>query len=122
MEQLLFLALFVAIGLFNVIGRWLKRKMEEQARQNAPPEPPVGRVPPIEVPERPARRLRMPAPPPEEGVMPAVRVPARRAAVRGAARIPSRLGGQADLRRAIVLMSVLGPCRALDRDGPDAVR
>lgn len=119
MEQWLFFAIFIAVGLFNLLGRWLKRRMEEQARQNAPAEPRVERFPEIEIREMPAPR-RMPAPPPPEPVAPAV--PARRPAVREVARVPTRLGGRTDLRRAIVLMSVLGPCRGLESEGPDAVR
>lgn len=121
MEQWLFFAIFVAIGLFNLLGRWLKRRMQEQARQNAPPEPPAPRFPEVEIREIPAPR-RMPAAPPPEPVVPPVRVPARRSAVREIARVPTRLGGQTDLRRAIVLMSVLGPCRGLESEGPDAIR
>jgi hypothetical protein len=117
-EQLLIFAVFLLVGIFNFIVRLLR---ERQRRRRAPadaeaetselPElslPPGTRVrvpsPPAELPPQPVAAPR-PAPPPA----PAVPVTERRL-------LRMRLGSRTDLRRAIVLMTVLGPCRAHDLD------
>jgi len=111
-EQILLLLLFVLVPLFSLLVRWLQRRAREQQRP-MPPEPsamdPVGREerPPARMPPRarviePARsregpRERPPAPRPQLVI--------RRA---------GPLGGRAAVRRAVVAMTILGPCRGLE--------
>jgi hypothetical protein len=108
-EQLLLLALFLLVALTSALGRWLKARMEGRpAAQTRPPDGVTVRRPP-----RPPRALVVSGgTPPGTNVQPAPPAPveARRRSPRPA------LGDRADLRRAIVLMAVLGPCRALERE------
>jgi hypothetical protein len=115
MEQIGLLALLALFGLVQLLVRWLR------GRAPAPPAPaPPAPGPPLPRREAPQPadeevvvRVRLPAPPP--GPAPIVRVQ------RGAAEVVARprrhyatLGTRADLRRAIVLREVLGPCRAME--------
>jgi len=111
-EQLLFFALFVVIALANLIARALKARLaRRQAAETEQPRPVreiPRRLPPrvvITAPE-----WRPPTTAPTAITTPPVARPVRR-------RPRLRLGGPPDLRRAIVLMTVLGPCRALEREG-----
>jgi hypothetical protein len=120
MEQILLLAAFLLLGLINAIVRWLQR------RPGTPgPEPEAPR-------SEPETRLPVPRTRPAPAAAPVhARVPPREPAVSAPRRMPSaapdvharrrrrvhpRLGRRADLRRAIVVMTVLGPCRALERE------
>jgi hypothetical protein len=110
-EQFVLFAIFLLVGALNLLIRWLRSRAEP------PPKPPDAR--PRPGPEAPARdvpglppRIRLPAPPPAPPApvrtqpAPVATLPAR------PRQIPHRLGGRRELRRAIVLMEILGPCRA----------
>jgi hypothetical protein len=122
-EQLVFLALFLLFALLNLIVR-LFRERAAKPPDTAPP--PLRRPPPPRPPEplarpAPARVAQPPAPAP---VVPGPAAPALAApAAAPARRRPrARLGGPRDLRRAVVLMTVLGPCRALEAEEREAPR
>lgn len=102
-EQLVLLLVFVLVPLLNLLVRWIQQRARERAAPLPDPAPREARTPgpmprvrtvqpaaPCEGPAAPA-----PAPPPP---------PRRRA---------GPLGGPAGLRRAIVAMTILGPCRGL---------
>jgi hypothetical protein len=109
-EQLLLLALFLLVALASSLARWLKTRMADHLpAETRPPHGVIVRRPP-HPPGEPATSVS--TPPPVPSVRPAPPLPAETR--RGAA--PSRLGDRSDLRRAIVLMAVLGPCRALERE------
>ena len=106
-EQILLLLAFILLPLLNLLFQRIKRRVESET----PAEEPVTRVPrpPRAVPARPSssrpagdrgRRLESPA----------LAVPPRRLRFnkRSLFRTPR------DLRRGIILMTLLGPCRALD--------
>jgi hypothetical protein len=111
MEQVLLLALFLLVALASTIARWLKSRLE--------PRPPAEPTRPTEVAGRPR-----PAGPREVMLIPTPPTPAEtrprkpEPSVRPRRPPRPRLGRPADLRRAIVLMAVLGPCRALEREEP----
>lgn len=117
MEQFGLLILFALVGLFQLLVRWLRSRAAAAAAAAPPapvskPEAPAARAAP---PERPSRR---PVPDDEELF---VRVPLP-AAPTAHAEVPRRrrlVGGRAELRRTIVLMEILGPCRAT-ADGESA--
>ena len=119
LEQILLLLAFVLVPLFNLLVRWLRRRAQEQ-HPPQPAEPPIAapvsregwpaamppRVQaiapaPDEAPRRETRRETPPAPQPRPG--------RRRAAP---------LGGRPAVRRAIVAMVILGPCRGLEEPPP----
>lgn len=112
MEQLILLAIFLLVGLLNVVIRWLRQRADASSPETGSSPPPTLGLPPA------ARTV---VPPPAQPTAPAVRAarppvsrppqPRRRPAAGG------RLHGRADLRRAIVAMTVLGPCRALEDEG-----
>jgi hypothetical protein len=110
-EQVGILLLFLVVVLFNLISMFLSRRKQQAEADEAarPPGPPP--VPPRLPPRVVVAPPRVAAPTP--GPVPAP-APVRRAAV---ARLPrGGLGGPRELRRAIVLLTVLGPCRALEDD------
>jgi hypothetical protein len=121
-EHILLLLVFVLVPLFNLLVRWLQRRAREQQRRPRPAEPPMAEpvaregwppaaMPPRvrviapalsqEAPRKESRRKTPPAPQP--------RPVHRRAAP---------LGGRAAVRRAIVAMAILGPCRGLEEPPP----
>jgi hypothetical protein len=107
-EQLILLALFLIVGLVNFVIRWLRER-----QQTRPPESPER----VEVPELIVRRT--PLPPPEVPTVappPPPPPPPRRPVPRSRAAMHVRLDSRADVRQAIVLMTVLGPPRALEQD------
>lgn len=109
MEQLLLLALFLLVVFAGSLARWLKARME--ASRPAETRPPDGVT--VRRPQRPLGEPAMPArTPPVAYAQPSPPPPveARRRAPR------PLLGGPSDLRRGIVLMAVLGPCRALEHE------
>jgi hypothetical protein len=115
MEQLLLLVLFLLVVFAGSLARWLKARME--ASRPAETRPPDG-----DAVRRPQRLLGEPAvparTPPVTYAQPSPPPP-----VETQRRSPQpRLGGPSDLRRAIVLMAVLGPCRALEREEPSPQR
>jgi hypothetical protein len=107
-EQLLFIALFVLVPLFNFLAKVLRQRRRPAAPipQAEEPGEPVTALPPprvlLPVPEPPRPSARPPR-------APAVLVVERRR------RAPYRLR-PADVRRGLVLMTILGPCRALERE------
>src|SRR5688572_2788835 len=112
--ELLYVLGFIAIVLFNYIARRAasRRQQQEQAEQPVAPEPaPVADAPLEDIWGRSAAA----APAPVPLVAPRPAPPAARAEPRRPRRIhPARalLKDKRDLRRAVVLMMVLGPCRA----------
>jgi hypothetical protein len=146
-EQLVFLALFLLLGLLNLIVRLFRERAEKPPGGPAPVPPPTPRPAPTPrpvPPRRPAPTLppppTLPGPSPAPARAPAARrpataapasapapptppaVPAGTGPVRRSRRASVRLGGPRDLRRAIVLATVLGPCRALEGREPDRER
>jgi hypothetical protein len=126
-EQVLLLALFILVPLFNLLVRWLRQRVLTQqpdAGPQAPPEPAgdgrppqPSELPPVTVPPR-IRRGAAAARAVEEAVRPraiAATAPPRRARRRSR---PLHIGTVRNLRRAIVLMAVLGPCRAQETAPP----
>ena len=106
-EQILLLLAFILLPLLNLLFQRIKRRVESETPAEEPvasvPRPPRA-TPPYPSPSRPAgdrgRRLESQA----------LAVPARRRRFNK----NSLFGTPRDLRRAIVLMTLLGPCRALD--------
>ena len=140
--ELIYVLIFVGIMLFNfVMQRAAKRRQEEappeeQTAQNQPLEEVFGRrqpqtqeppeevfgrrQPPAQEPleevfgrRQPVSAVQAPpaAPPPRVRPREAVAPPALR---RRANAFRSLLSDKGDLRRAVVIMTVLGPCRALE--------
>jgi hypothetical protein len=117
--ELLYVLGFIAIVLFNFIAQRAarRRQQEEQAQAPLPPareEPLEDELPEDELPEDVWGRA--PAPPPPAPVVAPRPAPAP---VLVQPPIPRRvhparalLNDRRDLRRAVVLMMVLGPCRA----------
>lgn len=107
-EQILLLLLLVLVPLLNLLVRWLRRRVREghgseaAAREAQPPAPLPPRARVIE-PPLPARPARQETPPRREA---AASPPVHRRMV--------PLRGRAALGRAIVTMTILGPCRGLE--------
>ncbi len=121
-EQLFLFAIFVLMAVGNAIFRWLQRRMADASRDTAPPDATqeAGRVlpPPVPLPPPAPPRARVvvyASPSPEVArTSPAASVAAAPPRSPSAQRARIRLRGQADIRRAVVLIAVLGPCRADD--------
>ena len=109
--EIIYVLAFLGFVLFNVLTQMARRRRQEEAPADEPPSPaadepledvwgrvpapaPVAAMPPVAAP-RPAP-LPAPAPP------------------RLAHPVRALLRDRSDLRRAVVLMMVLGPCRAQD--------
>ena len=109
-EGLLYILVFLGIVLFNFVQamRRRQRPAEGQAPAEAGHEPPAAQDEPLEdiwgprAAPAPAVAAR-PAPPPARAVRPAPR---------GMHPVRALLKDRRDLRQAVVLMMVLGPCRA----------
>jgi len=112
-EQLLFLFLFVLIPLFNVLRKVLRKRQ---------PAPPLPETRPVES---------MPALPPPRKLhpVPALVHPPARATT--AERRPAPVAeprrrrpylAPSDVRRGIVIMTILGPCRALEPEAAAETR
>jgi hypothetical protein len=112
-EQLLLFVLLLFVLLFRSFFADLLRKRQRAAPREVEPE--VSAVPPRvrTLPLPPAARPPVPRVGPRSTSLPAVGPPI---AIRQ--RMRSRLGGLRDVRRGIVLMTILGPCRALELPGP----
>jgi hypothetical protein len=119
-EQLLLLAALALVWVVSAIVQWLRsrQRAEDAPVPTAPPgarvPPPDGWVEPARV--RPPEAARPPVVVAREGWVgpPVARPPAPTLERRRPAAV--RLDGPADARRAIVLMTILGPCRALERE------
>jgi hypothetical protein len=137
-EQLLFLALFVLVPLINLLLRWLRARAAERLPGDRTdqqwPEPVIAgpEIPGGEVPERRAPPRDHPPRLPAEArpvATPTEPLPAARSGVptlaSSAAPVPAqsarrprvRPANRREIRRAIVLMTALGPCRALEPRG-----
>jgi hypothetical protein len=113
-EQLFILVVLVFVLLINLAVRVLRRWGKGDAPRGIEPEtpqiPPRGqRLPPPVVQPRRVREV------PQGAPLPAA-VPL--SAARRRARLP--VGSPRAVRRGIVLMTILGPCRALEPPGPHA--
>ena len=110
--QLLILVMVAFVLLINLITRVLRRRRESEAPRRMDPEapqvPPRGPRPPPPVVE--PRRAREG---PHSAPLPVAAPPS---AARRRARSP--LGSLRVVRRGIVLMTILGPCRALEPPAP----
>ncbi len=115
-EQIILLLVFILVPLLNLLVRWIQRRARER-RRPVPVEPRAaeaaagGKGPPalpprvrVIEPALPGEGTRMapPAPPPQP-VM----------------RRVGPLGGRAAVRRAVVAMTILGPCRGLEEPPPN---
>lgn len=107
-EQLLLLLLLSLLWLFQFIVPVLKRRVDEIARQTSKTE-----TISCEVCAVPAPRVEFHAPG-RRAPLPLVVPPTSRQRTR------SPVGGLRSLRRGIILMTILGPCRALDSPEPRA--
>ena len=101
--QILVLLAFILFPLINRLLQRMQRRFESQAPQQPPPQPAprtFAKPPPMEV----IASAREPAPPAKLSG----NLPSRRKQFIKRSLFRSR----GDLRRAIILMTVLGPCRA----------
>jgi hypothetical protein len=104
--QLLLLIVFILVSLINLLFRRMRRRFESQPpRQELPRQPSprtFAKPPPVELTASVSERVRaseMAEPPPRP---------------RRQLRSKTFFGSRRDLRRAILLMAVLGPCRAVN--------
>ena len=107
-EDLLFYLLFILAALFSLISIWLKKRLEGKTPSKTDPEAP--RIPPgARAPSPPGGDREGPIGPP----FPAAAFP-----ISNRRRRRAPIGSLRDARRGIVLMTLLGPCRALEPPGP----
>jgi hypothetical protein len=109
--ELFFVLGFIALVLFNYLTqRAARRRAQQEKAQAAPVPPPIEEETPEELWGRSAAT---PAPAPAPGLVPraASPPPPRLHPVR------ALLKDKRDLRRAVVLVMVLGPCRAQEPSG-----
>lgn len=116
MESLLLLALFLLLPLVEQLVKLVRRRADTApAGSGPPPAAVIAGPPPVEeTNRRPVRTAQRPgAPLPASRPLAPQPVPQAAPPRRGAKRwLHSRTG----LRRAMVLMTILGPCRALEPD------
>ena len=110
--EILYVLAFLAIILFNVIAQRAARRRPQQAEaeQAAVPAPPPAEDEPLD-----DIWGRTPAPPPAAVATPRpapAPLPAQPRMPRRVHPVRALLKERRDLRRAVVLMMVLGPCRA----------
>lgn len=109
--ELIYLLIFLGIIVFNFLRQQAARRRQEEQAQ-APPEPPPAAEEPLE-----DVWGRLPAPAPAAAPVLAVRpappaLPAAPPHQRRPHPVRAALKDKRDLRRAVILMMVLGPCRA----------
>jgi hypothetical protein len=122
--ELIYFLIFIAIFLFQ----FLKKIAARQAEQEAPPEvvrpPRVSYPPSFELPDveraPPGAWSASPVSATEFGRRPAAPVVARQRRHRRYSR-QALFGTPQDVQRAIVIATILGPCRALEPPGSDAL-
>ncbi len=103
---LLLLALFLVVWLLSLFLHSLRKRGQSEARwAGAPQAPPVRPRKPTPLPPR----VMAPRTPPVPAVAPLGVLHQRP---------PSRLGSPREVRRGMVLMTILGPCRALEPPEP----
>jgi hypothetical protein len=105
-DELIYVLIFAAIlpFLHYVVQRIRRRRQQSEAPQDEPLPEIWGRAPAIPaVSPVPPERVGQ-----SEALAASAAIPRRRSAVR------SPLGTRRDLRRAIVIMTILGPCRAFE--------
>jgi len=115
-EQIGVFLLFIAFVVFNLIAGAVNRRRQRAAAEKErqlPPRAPVPLPLPPRVVMRPSSVEESAPPPPVVARRPATR---GRVPVQGRRRLELRGG---ELRRAIVLMTVLGPPRALEHETKD---
>jgi hypothetical protein len=118
-EELVLLLVFVVVPLLNLALRWLQQRGRKRAARPPEPAPGEARIP------SPMPRVRVVEPSlPREGPAAPPRVPlSPQGRGQGEGRSLPPLGGPAALRRAIVVMTLLGPCRGLEeRQAPRSPR
>jgi hypothetical protein len=108
--ELLYVLGFIAIVLFNYFAQRAarRRQQEEQAQAQAAP-PPVEEELLEDIWGRTPTRAPAPAPAPRPAALP---IAAQPPAPRRTHPVRALLHDKRDLRRAVVLMMVLGPCRS----------
>ena len=101
-SQFLILAVFLGACLLSLFLQYLLKRGQSYARQDIDPKTTP------DLPREPT--------PPASRVMPSRATPLPTAAPLAVPhqRTPSRLGSLRDVRRGMVLMTILGPCRALE--------
>ena len=113
--ELLYILGFVAVVLFNIFAQRAARRRQQEEAAHAPAEPPVAEDAPLE-----DIWGRKPAPPPLAPVIvapPPLPAPSAPSVPQRAHPVRALLREPRDLRRAVILMMVLGPCRA--QEPPD---
>ena len=117
-EQILLVVALLAVPLFQSILRAVRKKHGDKSAQAESLPSSARRPPPQELQPPPAtedrivfRAMAMPESKEVRNAGRSVAPPARRSGRRGTAVVYLR--DPSDLRRAIVLMSLLGPCRAI---------
>ncbi|NKE72414.1 hypothetical protein [Candidatus Manganitrophus noduliformans] len=107
-EDLLFYLLFILAALFSLISSWLRKRHEGKIPSKTGPG--ASRIPPgARAPLPPQRdREERPTGPP----LPAAALPVSNRRRR------APIGSLREARRGIVLMTLLGPCRALEPPDP----
>lgn len=108
-ELLVFLGIGVLLWFLSALQLWIQRQRRgtarDVARESGPPVPPVAPRPrPLQA----ARQAARPRRPEPVGAPPVVT----------RQRPPGRLGSRQDLRRGMILMTILGSCRALEPPDP----
>ncbi len=110
-DLLIYVLIFLGVLLFNYVARLAAKRQQDEAAaaepaaEEAPLEEIFGRAPPVTAPVRLAGAAPVPALASETRPV-AVAVPRRHAAER------SFLKNKRDLQRAVIAMTILGPCRA----------
>ena len=109
--EFLYILVFLAIVLFNFVQAMRLRQRQAEEQASAQPEPPPAEDEPLEDIWGPrAAPASVVAAPPAPS--PAPVAPAERPAPRRMHPVRALLKERRDLRRAVVLMMVLGPCRS----------
>lgn len=113
-EQLLLLLLFIVFPLLQRLAPWLRRRLEELERRGGAPDEQAGprsAPPPVAMPRVEHRAAEPPRP---RAARPVEAPPSRLDRPRFA------VGDLRDVRRGVVLMAILGPCRAWSPvEGPE---
>ena len=111
-EQIFLLVVFVLVPLVNLLVRWLRHRAREHQRpgpEGSRAAAPVAREELAATPMPPRVRVIEPALP-REGLRTVPLAPPPQPVIRRAA----PLGGRAAVRKAVVAMTILGPCRGLE--------